>query len=329
MIARRLLIGGALGLAATASATLAQGRPRLAVVSLDRTNAEMRADGHPWWAAFFEELERVGHGDGRTVTVERWAGDNRIHEREVAVLVAQILASEPTLILVTSVALMVPLAQATRTIPIVFVADGPTYFRPQPGGNVTGVSLGTGLPIYGRQLELLLQAAPGASRLAWFGSREFWDSHPTAATVRDAAFQLRLQLEPVFILTPATMIMVRVAFSQLVDAGYPAVLVASDPILANHPGLVAEMAAAAKLPSIGLDRAEAEAGLLMSYGPDFAEMYRAAAGLAAQVLDGAPPGALPVQQAATFSLVVNRRTAETIGLTLPDSIVEATTEFIE
>ena len=223
--------------------------------------------------------------------------------------------------------------QATRTIPIVFVAGDPVgsglvTSLARPGGNVTGLS-GIGPELVGKRLELLKQAVPGVDRVAvlWLpgalGERTDKDML-TGADVAARALGVRLQ----FVEARGPDEFAR-AFSDMSSARAGALTVLpSNRFLREHRRLV-DLAAKNRLPAVYTSREFVDAGGLMSYGANFADLHRRAATYVDKILKGAKPGDLPVEQATKFELVINLKTAKTLGLTIPQSVLGRADEVIQ
>ena len=224
--------------------------------------------------------------------------------------------------------------QATRTIPIVFTAAGDPVESglvtslARPGGNVTGLS-SLGPELVGKRLELLKQAVPGVNRVAvlWLpgalGERTDKDML-TGADVAARALGVRLQF--VEARGPAEFDR---AFSDMSSARAGALTVLpSNRFLREHRRLV-DLAAKNRLPAVYPSREFVDAGGLMSYGANPADLYRRAATYVDKILKGAKPGDLPVEQPTKFELVINLKTAKALGLTIPQSLLRQADQVIE
>ena len=219
----------------------------------------------------------------------------------------------------------------TTTIPIVGIGT----FRPgayaslaRPGGNVTGVEGSLGGEFYAKHVQLLHDAVPTATRIAWLGSRAMWDGGISAAGARAGATQLGLALVPVIVEHPVNEATIRQAFAALARQSFDAMYIQGSGVYA-HRRLVAELVAAARLPAVGRQRQYAEAGLLMTYGPRISANFERGAWYVDQILKGANPAELPIEQPTTIDLIVNLKTAKALGLALPPAILIQATEFIE
>ena len=221
--------------------------------------------------------------------------------------------------------------QATKTIPIVFavhadpVGVGHVASLPRPGGNMTG--LATVQPdITGKRLEILKQTVPRATRFGvlWSPTTPAYRTFLQAAEA--AGPKLGVQLVTVGVSTVADF---DGAFATMALDRVGAVLVHGSTLVDTHRALVAEFALKHRLPSMGVNRNYTEAGGLMSYAPDFEDLTRRSAAYIDKILKGAKPADLPVEQASRYQLVINLKTANALGLTIPPAILARADEVIE
>jgi putative ABC transport system substrate-binding protein len=221
--------------------------------------------------------------------------------------------------------------RATSTIPIVFashadpIGSGHVASLARPGTNATGLTIIMSETM-AKSLELLKAAVPGLVRVA-----VIWDpgtpSHrPGLKAVEDAGRALGLQLQPLAVRSATEF---EGAFSSIAQERAGAVLILSTPLFMGGARRLAELALMHKLPTMFGPREHVEAGGLLSYSPDRAEVYRRAATYVDKILKGANPADLPVQQATKFELVVNRKTAKALGLTIPQSLLMRADQVIE
>jgi putative ABC transport system substrate-binding protein len=221
--------------------------------------------------------------------------------------------------------------RATTTIPIVFaghadpIGSGHVASLARPGGNITGISIMMS-ETTAKGLELLKEAVPGLSRVA-----VLWDpatpSHApglTAVEVMGRVLGLRLQTLAVRSATEFDS-----AFSAIVQERAGGVLVLGSTLFAGAARRLAELAMKHKLPMMFGPREQVEAGALLSYSPDRADIWRRAATYVDKILKGAKPGDLPVEQATKFELVINLKTAKALGLTIPPSLLLRADQVIE
>jgi putative tryptophan/tyrosine transport system substrate-binding protein len=283
--------------------------------------------------AFLQGLRDLGYVVGRTVVIEyRYAEGKR---ERLPTLAAELVALKVDVIVVDgSTQAALTAMQATKTIPIVFtsvgdpVESGLVTSLARPGGNVTGLS-SLGPELVGKRLELLKQAVPGVDRVAvlWLpgalGERTDKDML-TGADVAARALGVRLQ----FVEARGADEFAR-AFSDMSSARAGALTVLpSNRFLREHRRLV-DLAAENRLPAVYTSREFVDAGGLMSYGANSADLHRRAATYVDKILKGAKPADLPVEQATKFELVINLKTAKALGITLPQSVLGRADEVIQ
>jgi len=282
--------------------------------------------------AFRDELRRLGWVEGANLAIDFRAAEGRAEQ--FPVLAQELVDQKPDVVVVSSPQPSAAMKRATSTIPIVFaavadpVSSGLVASLARPGGNVTGIataSISEG--IIGKQLEQLKQAVPGVRRIAVLlnpdnavTSKHFPMQAPPAAEKLGVAllvYEIRStpEIEP--------------AIQRAVKDRADALWVVGDPLLNSPPERVPALAARARLPAVYLDSLQVTAGGgLMSYGPDFPEIFRLAARHADRILKGAKPADLPVVQNAKFSLVLNLKTASALGITIPAAVQQHADEIV-
>jgi putative ABC transport system substrate-binding protein len=281
-------------------------------------------------AAFLQGLGEIGYVEGQKVTLEyRWArGDNGL----LPALAADLIARQVTTIAAiggTPPALAAK--AATTTIPIVFSVGDPIEFGlvtslNRPGGNITGVANLTA-ELAGKRLELLHELAPGAGVVALLlNPTNPATTKSETEKLQDAARLLGLKLQ---MLTASTASEIDDAFASLVKFGAGAVIVSGDPFFTNRKDQIVALAARYAVPAIYIWREFALAGGLMRYGNDLTDGYRIAGAMTGKILRRVQPADLPVQQAVRLSFVINLKTAEFLGLTVPPSLLARADEVIE
>jgi putative ABC transport system substrate-binding protein len=287
-----------------------------------RRIALLVASDVPTEAPFHEALRERGYVDGGTVTIDRRSAGGDF--ARLPALAAELVAARPDVLVAFVTQASLAAKQATSTIPIVMVAVGDPVASGlvadlrRPGGNVTGTA-GQTSAVVGKQLELIRDLAPGATRIA-----TLWNpGNPTfqAQSVREAqaaAVRLGMRIDLVEARTPeAAEQRLKALASQRPDA----VLVLADPLFITHAGRIAQALLAARLVGVGGARVYAEAGLLATYAPDLRPAARSAARYVDLILRGSRPGDLPVEIVSKFDTVVNVRTAEALGIAVPASVL--------
>jgi putative ABC transport system substrate-binding protein len=318
-----LLLAGAL----TAPRVLcAQQKAKPVIGWLDPTSAGFRAS---YLAAFRQGLRETGYVEGQNVTVEyRWAEG---HYDRLPALAADLAERKVDVIVATG---GIPSAQAARnatsTIPIVFSVGDPVEVGlaaslARPGGNLTGVS--TMVPeMTPKRLELLSELVPQAGVIALLVNPNNSNTERTIGDMREAARVKGLQFH---ILKAGSENEIDAAFTSLVQLRAGALVVGGDPFFGSRRELLVALASRHGVPAIYQFREFAEAGGLISYGPSLTAYFRQLGIYAGKILKGAKPADLPVQQPTTFELVVNLKTAQALGLTIPPSILARADEVIE
>lgn len=185
----------------------------------------------------------------------------------------------------------------------------------QPGGNITGLTV-QHPELHGKTLELLKEAVPTLSRVAML--REAGGNPASWQEQEEVARALGLQLHLLEVRSPAEF---PHAFQDARAAGAEALHVLTTAMLSAHLAQIVDLATRNRLPAMAQSKAWAEAGLLMSYGPDITDLFRRAASYVDKILQGARPGDLPVERPLKFELVINLKTAQLLGLTLPPTLL--------
>jgi putative tryptophan/tyrosine transport system substrate-binding protein len=256
----------------------------------------------------------------------------RATDERARAVTAELLTLRPDVIVTSATAALRAAQQATRTIPIVFtvvyepVAQGFVQSLAHPGGNITGFS-NVEPTIGGKWLELLKEIAPGIARVAFIFNPE---AGPYSVTIYRsiATAAARLMVDPVIVPIYEIAQIERV-IAMLAREPSGGLLAGSDAFPVDHSKLIVELTARYRLPTIyGHPQPMAEGGL-MFYGADIAHQYRLTAGYVDRIFRGESPADLPVQQPTKFDLVVNRRTANALGLTIPETLLATADEIIQ
>ncbi len=278
--------------------------------------------------AFRQGLRDAGYAEGRDVVIEWRSADGDYDQ--VPRLVGDLVQRKVDLIVVDSTVAAGAAKRATSTIPIVMatiadpVGTGLVASLAHPGGNVTGLSMMT-TDLSAKRLQLLKEAIPRLTRVAvlWNPDTPY---HPRAVEeIKAVAPSLSIKLSFVGARTSKDF---SAAFSAVSRAHAQALYVIIDPHFFNHRMTLLALASKARLPVIYGEKNFAEAGALMSYGPNFGDMFRRSAGYIDKILKGAKPGELPVQQPTKFELVINLKTAKALGITIPQSVLLQADEVI-
>jgi putative ABC transport system substrate-binding protein len=281
--------------------------------------------------AFRQGLRELGYVEGRSVVIESRHAEGVLDRTPQ--LVAELLRLDVDVLVVTgTVATRAAMAQTT-TVPIVFmlagdpVGSGLVASLARPGGNVTGLS-NLVAELSGKQLELLKAAVPQVSRVAVLYNPVTRAAGTGAGLdrTREAARTLGVDLQVLEVRQPSEF---TTAFSTLTAWRAGAVLALSDPVFGSDLAQLARLAAKHRVPAMYAYREFATHGGLLTYGPNFADIYRRAAAYVDRILRGAKPADLPVEQPTKFELVINLRTAKALGLTIPPSVLARADEVIQ
>jgi putative ABC transport system substrate-binding protein len=330
VISRRAFISGlAGGLLAAPLAGEAQQAAKIARIGYLAGNLATMAQLSE---AFRQGLRDLGYVEGRNVVIEYRDAAGK-YERLPA-LAAELVALKVDVIVVTNTPAALAAKQATRTIPIVLawvgdaVGSGLVTSLAWPGGNVTGLSVL--LPeLVGKRLELLTQAVPGVSRVAVLWQPGVLGERTDKDMLKEAEVAARaLGVRPQLVEARGPEDFDR-AFSDMTRARADAVIVQATNVFFIERRRLVDLAAKNRLPTMYIAREFVDAGGLMSYGPNVADLFRRAATYVDKILKGAKPGDLPVEQPTKFELVINLKTAKALGLTIPQSLLLRADEIIQ
>jgi putative ABC transport system substrate-binding protein len=282
------------------------------------------------WRAFFQELRRLGYNEGQNLFIERYSAEGH-HERYTDIA-RQIVVSNPDLIVTGTNPVVLAFKAVTSTMPIVaFMIDplkaGLVESLARPGGNVTGITLDPGIEMWGKRLELLKEAVPSTTRAAFLGMREGWEG-TFGQAMRDVAGRLGVSLLSMLPNGGTTAEIERV-FAEMAEQRPDAVLVTGEGDLYANRQLIAELAQKYHMPMMCPYRDYVDAGGLMAYTVDLAELLRRMARDVQQILTGAKPGDIPIYQPTKFELLINQKTAKVLGLTLPPALLSRADEMID
>jgi putative ABC transport system substrate-binding protein len=318
------LIGGAV--AAWPLALRAQ-QPAMPVIGFLRTTPA--APFSDLLAAFRQGLSETGFVEGRNVVIEqRWA-DNQLDR--LPDLAVDLVRHQAAVIVGNQQAIRAALAAAPSTS-IVFVTGedpvraGLVTSLSRPGGNLTGVTFFGGSQLNAKRMELLHELIPKAMIIGVFGDPGYPSFEAELPDVEAAARAMGLQIVVVRVAHSSEF---EAAFTKIKQAGAGALLVSGSPFFTSERDTIVALAARHAIAAIYDLRNLVRAGGLISYSSSFTDAYRQAGVYAGQILKGAKPSELPVQQPTTFELVINLKTAKALGLTVPSSLLTAATEVIE
>jgi putative ABC transport system substrate-binding protein len=287
-----------------------------------------RSAASEWVVALVQRLRELGWMEGRTITIEyRWAEGREERFPEIA---AELVRLKVELIVTSGTPAVMASKKATSVIPIVFatagdpVGSGLVASLARPGGNVTGLAT-LANELAGKRLELLREVVPGLRRLAIMGNVGNPFTVLELGDVQAAARTLGLEVVMLEIRRAQDLAPAFEALKSRADALY----VCTD-ALANTNRIRINIAAVGeRLPTMHGSRDYVEAGGLMSYGPNFPDLFRRAGDLVDKILRGAKPADLPVEQPTKFDLVVNLTTAKALGIDVPASLLATADEVIE
>jgi putative tryptophan/tyrosine transport system substrate-binding protein len=281
-----------------------------------------------WVAAFVQRLHELGWIEGRTVAIEyRWAEGRSERFAEIA---AEFVRLKVDVIVTYATPPVIAAKEATAVIPIVSavmgdpVGAGLVASLARPGRNVTGLS-NQSADIAGKQVELLREVVPGLRRLAVLANVSNPVSGVEMGEVQAAAKALGLDVVTLEIRRAED---IAPAFETLKGRAQ-ALYVAGDPLMITNRVRINTLALGARLPTTYNQREYVEAGGLMSYGPNFPDLFRRAGDYVDKILRGTKPADIPVEQPTKFDLVINLTTARVLGLEVPDKLLVTADEVIE
>jgi len=316
------LLGGAIALPWIAAA---QQKPMPVIGVLGTTSLDPNA---PFMAAFRQGLSETGYVEGQNVAIEYvWAEG---HYDRLPALAADLVGRKVDLIVAGGTTAVLAAKNATSTIPIVFNAADPVEFGlvaslARPGGNLTGVSM-MNAELMAKRVELLSELVPDATVIALLVNPDNPGAERMMREVPEAARAKGAQLP---VLKASTESEIDAAFATLVELHAGALLVQADPLFGRRREQLAALASRHAIPAIYDWREFVAVGGLISYGPSRSAAIRQVGIYVGKILKGAKPADLPVQQPTTFELVVNLKTANALGLTVPPSILARADEVIE
>jgi len=281
------------------------------------------------YAAFVQGMGGLGYVEGKDFVIE-WRSVEGKYERipeiatelvglKVDVIVTAMIAALPTL---KRTITAIPIVMANSTDP---VGNGLVMSLARPGGNMTGLTSSSD-DSSPKQLELLATVVPNVSRIGLLGNPNSTTYPPVRKSAQDAARKAGLSLVPI---EARSLQEIENAFAAFATGRVPAVMVAQDAVFFGQMQRIAELALSNRLATMFAQREYVVAGGLMSYGESLADLFRRAASYVDKIFKGAKPGDLPIEQPTRFHLVINRKTADALSLTIPAQLYIFAEEVIE
>jgi putative tryptophan/tyrosine transport system substrate-binding protein len=324
------LLGGA---AVSPFALHAQQRPTQHRIAIFHpaipANLITETGGGTAWRAFFGELRRLGYIEGENLIVERYSAEG--HHERYAAIAQDIVSRSPDVIVTGPNPVVLAFKAVTSTVPVVaFMIDplkgGLIASLARPGGNLTGVTLDPGIELWGKRLELLKEAVPSITSTAFLSMREGWEGSFGQA-MWDIASRLGISLISMLpgAGTPAE---IERVFAEMAGQRPDAILITGEGDLYANRLLIAELAQKYRMPTMCPYRDYVDAGGLMAYTVDLAELLKRMARDVQQILGGVRPGDIPIYQPTKFELLINLKTAKALGLALPPTLLSRADELI-
>ncbi len=276
--------------------------------------------------AFLQAFRDLGYADGKDLVIDWRSAEGKLDD--LPRIISQVVADQVDVIVSPSNLVTQAAKSVTDTVPIVMagnsfpVESGFVESLAKPGGNITGLSIDISVEISGKRIEMILELFPKLKRLAWLGPeplsyvREF-----VGVTARKLGLHL--------ILAETAPNDYSSAFASITQADSQAIYVGGTAINFANRHLIVDFAARSHVPAIYHSRQFVDAGGLISYGVNFLDFFRRAAGYVDQILKGSKPSDLPVEQPTKFELVINLKTAKALGLTVPPTLLARADEVIE
>jgi len=298
---------------------------RIGFISLN--SVEMAGDNLD---AFRQVLRERGWVDGRNVAIESRFAEGNVDR--LPPLVAELIQNKVDVILTGASVATWAAKNATNSIPIVMgssadaLGEGLVTSLAHPGGNITGMTFLVGPEIAGKQLQLLKEMAPAASRVAVLMNSTNRSHAAFARELKVAARSLEVQIQVLELSSPEHL---DSAFGAMPKGRAAALLVLTDSMFFGQRQRIADLAARSSLPALYSQKEFVAAGGLASYGPSLAEMFRRAAIHVDKILRGAKPGDIPVEQPTKFELVINVKAAKALDITIPPSLLRRADEVIQ
>ena len=330
---RDLIIGSLVSLVSTASFAQKVGKiRRIAIAHASSPIADIRIDGdNPLVNVFFEELLKLGYVEGRNLEIVRFSANGRTdHFREIA---DEIVQSRPEIIVANTSPLVRTLKETASTIPIVGITADPiayglTKSLSRPDGNVTGVSVDAGLELWGKRLSIVRELLPSAGRVGFLTIRASWDG-PQGQNLSRAAREMGISVLGPPLDDPVQPPEYRRVLNAMQSDRADAVIIGDAAPNYTYRKDIVALANDLRLPTMFPYRDFVEDGGLVAYAIDIRNLWRRAADCVDELLRGAKVSDVPIYQASTFQLIINSKTAQRLGLTIPSSLLLRADEVIE
>ncbi|HKW95433.1 MAG TPA: ABC transporter substrate-binding protein [Methylomirabilota bacterium] len=282
-----------------------------------------------WFEAFRQGLRERGLAEGTDFTIEQLHTYGRFER--LPELAADLVRDEVDVIVVAGEPAILAAKQATQTIPIVMavsadpVGSGFARGLAHPGGNITGLSI-EAVELAGKRLELMREVRPGTSRIAVLWNAAYPPKRREWEQTQAAGHRLGVTLLSFEVRTPGDFDR---AFAEIGSARPDGLLAFSEPLTLAQQQRIADFAKRRRVPLVSEIRSFADAGGLLTYGPSLMDQFRRAAVYVNKILKGAKPSDLPIEQPTKFELVINLKTAKTLGVTIPQSLLVRADQVIQ
>jgi putative ABC transport system substrate-binding protein len=305
--------------------------PAGAVADISETTSD--ALNRRLYQPFFEQLRRLGDVEGQNLTVERYSGEGR--PKGFPDLAREVAGRDTDVIVAITNPIALAVRAATGTTPIVWIGvealgEGLVTSLARPGENITGVSL-YDAEIYGKRLQILKEAVPSASKIAWLDPRRAWEAASAQVfrqAYHEASRRLQISLIPM-LLEESTPSEYQRVFAKIAQERPDAIMVSDIGDLIPYRQLIVELVEKSRLPAIYGYREYVEAGGLMAYAADLGEAMQRMADDVHHILNGTKPGDIPIYQSTKFDLVINLKSAKALDLTIPPALLATADEVIE
>jgi putative ABC transport system substrate-binding protein len=326
---RKLLVALGAGLFATPLRAFAQQQGKVWRVGFLSLSVRPDALDSHFYGAFPRGMRELGYIEGKNLVIEWRFADGKVER--LPALAAELVRQKVDIIVTAATAATSAAQKATTTLPIVMgivadpVGSGFVKSLAHPGGNITGLSSIAG-DLSPKHLEMLLSIVPKLSRVAVLVNPSNPAHTTTLKNVQVAAQRISVKVLPAEAQTPQE---IENAFSRMAREKAGALIVTRDEFFNQQVRQIAELAAKSRLPTICGLREYVEAGGLLSYGSSISDIFRRAATYVDKILKGAKPADLPVEQPTKFELIINRKTAKMLDLTIPQSLLISADKVIE